>query len=191
MVDLLREAITIGSSGDPIRGALLHEQLGRALWLVGDTEAALASYHAAMNMLPTDHPTPERAKVLAGMGQILMLVDRFAESLEFCDQAVAVAREVGDRGVEAHALNSRGPALAQLGRCREPRSEPGTRAIDRTRPPTLAGGHPRRTSPAATGRRRASSWPRRGDGHRCAARGRCSPRWRCSPAVEGSISRLP
>jgi DNA-binding CsgD family transcriptional regulator len=53
------------------------------------------------------------------MGQILMLVDRFAESLEFCDEAVAVARQVHDRRVEAHALNSRGLALAQLGRCRE------------------------------------------------------------------------
>jgi DNA-binding CsgD family transcriptional regulator/tetratricopeptide (TPR) repeat protein len=53
------------------------------------------------------------------MGQILMLVDRFAESLEFCAEAVAVAHEVGDRRVEAHALNSRGLALAQLGRCRE------------------------------------------------------------------------
>ena len=119
MVDLLREAISIGASTDPIRGALLLEQLGRSLWLVGDTETALQSYHAAMTMLPTDRPTPERARVLAGMGQILMLVDRFAESLEFCDEAVAIAREVGDRRVEAHALNSRGLALAQLGRCRE------------------------------------------------------------------------
>jgi DNA-binding CsgD family transcriptional regulator/tetratricopeptide (TPR) repeat protein len=118
MVDLLREAIS-GASTDPIRGALLLEQLGRALWLTGDTETALQSYQAAMNMLPTDRPTAERARVLAGMGQILMLVDRFAESLEFCDDAVAIAREVGDRRVEAHALNSRGLALAQLGRCRE------------------------------------------------------------------------
>jgi DNA-binding CsgD family transcriptional regulator len=70
-------------------------------------------------MLPADHPTPERATVLAGMGQILMLVDRFAESLEYCDEAVGVARDVGDRRVEAHALNSRGLALAQLGRCGE------------------------------------------------------------------------
>jgi DNA-binding CsgD family transcriptional regulator len=119
MVDLLREAISIGASTDPIRGALLLEQLGRALWLVGDTGTALQSYDAAMQMLPTDRPTPERAQVLAGMGQILMLVDRFTESLAYCDEAVAIAREVGDRRVEAHALNSRGLALAQLGRCRE------------------------------------------------------------------------
>jgi DNA-binding CsgD family transcriptional regulator len=119
MVDLLREAIAIGASADPIRGALLQEQLGRALWLNGETEMALQSYQAAMSMLPTDRPTPERARVLAGMGQILMLVDDFAQSLEFCDEAVAVAREVGDPRAEAHALNSRGLALAQLGRCRE------------------------------------------------------------------------
>jgi DNA-binding CsgD family transcriptional regulator len=119
MVDLLRDAIAMGASTDSMRGALLLEQLGRALWLTGDTESALQSYHAAMEILRTDWPTPERARVLAGMGQILMLVDRFAESLEFCDAAVDVAREVGDRRVEAHALNSRGLALAQLGRCRE------------------------------------------------------------------------
>ncbi len=76
-------------------------------------------------MLPADEPTADRARVLAGMGQILMLVDRFAEAIAMCEEAVAIARAVGDREVEGHALNTLGLGLAALGRCRE--GTPGPR----------------------------------------------------------------
>ena len=36
-----------------------------------------------------------------------------------CEEAVAIARAVGDRQVEGHALNTLGLGLAALGRCRE------------------------------------------------------------------------
>ena len=120
MADLIREAIAmVDSAADPVRSALLHESLGRALWLDGDTDASLANYGEAVRLMPDDRPTPERARVLAGMGQILMLVDRALASIASCEEAATVARAVGERRIESHALNSMGVSLAMLGRCGE------------------------------------------------------------------------
>jgi DNA-binding CsgD family transcriptional regulator/tetratricopeptide (TPR) repeat protein len=44
-----------------------------------------------------------------------MLRARFAEAAEVCEEAIAVAREVGAPVVEAHAMNSLGTAVARLG----------------------------------------------------------------------------
>ena len=69
--------------------------------------------------MPTDPPTPELARVLSGYGQILMLLDRWSESMVQCERAVAMAREVGARQAEGHALNTLGLDLAVAGRCAE------------------------------------------------------------------------
>ncbi len=124
--DLLRQAIeTQDAVADPVRGALLRARLGRALWRDEGAEPSLAIYAEAIAMLPAAEPTADRARVLSGMGQILMLVDRFAEAIAMCEEAVAIARAVGDREVEGHALNTLGLGLAALGRCRE-----GTQALE-------------------------------------------------------------
>ncbi len=53
----------------------------------------------------------ERARVLAGHGQLLMLLDRFAESRALCEEAIAIARQVGARQAEGHAKNTLGVDL--------------------------------------------------------------------------------
>ncbi len=119
-VALRREAVAmLGAEADPIRlgGAL--ERLGRALWVNTETKAALEAYQAAMTIMPTEPPTPELARVLSGYGQILMLLDRWSESLVLCERAVAIARQVGAREVEGHALNTLGLDLSVVGRCVE------------------------------------------------------------------------
>jgi DNA-binding CsgD family transcriptional regulator/tetratricopeptide (TPR) repeat protein len=124
--EFLRQAIEVqDAAGEPVRGALLRARLGRALWRDEGAEPALATYAEAIAMLPADQPTADRARVLAGMGQILMLVDRFGEAIALCEEAVEIARAVGDRQVEGHALNTLGLSLAALGRCRE-----GTAALE-------------------------------------------------------------
>ena len=124
--ELLREAIEIQDAvADPVQGALLRARRGRALWRDEGAEPSLAIYAEAIAMLPAHQPSADRARVLAGMGQILMLVDRFAEAIAMCEEAVAMARAVGDRQVEGHALNTLGLGLAALGRCRE-----GTAALE-------------------------------------------------------------
>jgi predicted ATPase/DNA-binding CsgD family transcriptional regulator len=120
MSEFLREAVDLQDAGsNPIGGALLRAQLGRALWLYDSGEESLVQYAAAMDLLPADEPTAERARVVAGMGQILMLIDEYEASIAHCQEAVRIARAVGDRQVEGHALNSLGIALACLGRCKE------------------------------------------------------------------------
>jgi len=119
MIDIVGEAITLEAGADPVRGALLRAELGRGLWLYGDTDRAVASLREAVRLLPTHEATPERAWVLARIGQILMLVDENEEAIDFCDEAIEIARSVGNRRIEGHALNSKGTSLCVLGRAAE------------------------------------------------------------------------
>ena len=49
--------------------------------------------------------------MLSGHGQLLMLLDRFAESRALCEEAIAIARQVGARQAEGHAKNTLGVDL--------------------------------------------------------------------------------
>lgn len=119
-VALRREAIASLDPADyPVRAAVLREQLGRALWSIGDTEGALAACEEAVAMMPADPPTPERARVLSGFGQLLMLLDRWGDSRRLCEEAIEIARRVGARQPEGHALNTLGLDLMAEGRCTE------------------------------------------------------------------------
>ena len=48
-----------------------------------------------------------------------MLVDENEEAIDFCDEAIEIARSVGNRQIEGHALNSKGTSLSVLGRSAE------------------------------------------------------------------------
>ncbi|HKF85628.1 MAG TPA: LuxR C-terminal-related transcriptional regulator, partial [Candidatus Limnocylindrales bacterium] len=118
-VALRRDAIAELAGGDPVRQGIAQERLGRALWYHGDTAAALAAHETAIGLIPDDPPTPELARVLAGYGQILMLVDHWTEATEVLSRAVDLARRTGARQAEGHARNSLGLCLAVGGRYRE------------------------------------------------------------------------
>jgi DNA-binding CsgD family transcriptional regulator/tetratricopeptide (TPR) repeat protein len=106
-VELAHEVIAqIDEREDPVAAALAHERLGRYLWTAGVDSAALPAYRRAVELMPQDPPTQERALVLAADGQALMLVDRIAESNARCEEALAIARSVGAEAVEAHVLNT-------------------------------------------------------------------------------------
>ena len=60
-------------------------------------------------MIPPSHP--ERARVLGGHGQLLMLLDRFVESRALCEEAIEIARRIGARQAEGHAKNTLGVDL--------------------------------------------------------------------------------
>jgi predicted ATPase/DNA-binding CsgD family transcriptional regulator len=123
---LRRSAVdAVDTHEEPVRAAVLIEELARALYRMGDTDASLRSYEQAVAMLP-DSPTAERARVLAGLGQIWMLLDRFDESVQVCAEAVRVARQVGAAAEEGHASNTMGIALVCQGVC-----EDGIAALER------------------------------------------------------------
>ena len=119
-VALRREALAVlDPAVDRVRLASMHEQLGRALWGHGDSAEALAENEQAIRIMPVEPPTAERARVLSGYGQIQMLLDQWQESSALCEEAIAIAREVGAREAEGHARNTLGLDRAGQGRCDE------------------------------------------------------------------------
>jgi DNA-binding CsgD family transcriptional regulator/tetratricopeptide (TPR) repeat protein len=108
-VTLGRMALELADrAGDVVASALARDRLGRYLWLAGDSDGALAAYRDAVRVLPPEPPTAELARVLAAEAQILMLRAPGAEPRAACERAIEVARAVGARAVEGHALNSLG-----------------------------------------------------------------------------------
>jgi DNA-binding CsgD family transcriptional regulator len=115
-VSHVRHAIRlVDEEADPIRFGLLHERLGRYAWMAGQGELATASYRTAMRVTPAEPPSVARARAVAGLAQITMLGGRFAESYPLADEALALARAVGARDIEGHALNTRAMDRSQAG----------------------------------------------------------------------------
>lgn len=113
---LFRDALDlVDVDEDPVEAGLLHVRIARAMWTAGHSEAALAEYKRAVEILPPEPPSAARANVLAGEAQILMLSSRFSESRNRCEEAIAIARQVGAREQEGHALNTLGVDVAFLG----------------------------------------------------------------------------
>ncbi|HEY4279264.1 MAG TPA: LuxR C-terminal-related transcriptional regulator, partial [Conexibacter sp.] len=111
-IALAREAIgELDATREPTRVALLQMLAGRALWLSADHAEGLVAAREAVRLVPAQPPTRERARVLAGEAQALMLNGQSHPSYARCEEALAIAREVGDRFTEAHVHNT----LAGLG----------------------------------------------------------------------------
>ena len=106
---LLREAIALlEESGDRIRSGVFHERLGRALWTSGKLDDALSAYQTAVEKVPEEPPTADRARVLAGYAQVLMLGGRYGESLPIARQANQIAKATGERQLEGHSAATLG-----------------------------------------------------------------------------------
>ncbi len=100
---------------DPVRGGLLNERLGRYAWVSGHGDLANDAYRTAMRLIPGEPPSEARARAMAGLAQILMLGGRFEESRGLAEEALVLARAVGARDIEGHALNTRGPDRSVAG----------------------------------------------------------------------------
>jgi DNA-binding CsgD family transcriptional regulator/tetratricopeptide (TPR) repeat protein len=112
-VALVRGALAEVDPGrEPLLAGQLTERLAFHLRVAG-RPGAMEAYQEAIRLVPPA-PTVERARVLAGLGQALMLRARFAEAIATCREAIAVARAAGSPAVETHALCSLGTALARL-----------------------------------------------------------------------------
>ena len=67
-------------------------------------------------LVPSHPPSAARAEALAVLGQGLLLCWQFERSRVTCEQALAMARAVGDPRIEVRALDVLGGDLAYLGR---------------------------------------------------------------------------
>jgi DNA-binding CsgD family transcriptional regulator/tetratricopeptide (TPR) repeat protein len=118
-VELSRRAIELVGSQDPHRAALLHVGLGEYLLDLGSKDGLLAAFERAVELVPAEPPSPERAYALGSLAGGLMVDWRFAESLPIAEQALALARRVDAREAEVRALTVLGGDLAYLGRGEE------------------------------------------------------------------------
>jgi DNA-binding CsgD family transcriptional regulator/tetratricopeptide (TPR) repeat protein len=97
----------------PVRAALLHMRLGGQRWIVGDEPACLAALEEAVRILPAE-PSPERARVLAAYAQWLMMAGRDRDAVRRAEEALGVARTVGARAEEGHALDILGSCTGNI-----------------------------------------------------------------------------
>jgi ATP/maltotriose-dependent transcriptional regulator MalT len=102
---LLTEALgQLDPSSYPMRAALLYMRLGDDHWAAGDEEACLAALEEGVRILPVE-PSAERARVLAYYAQSLMLTARWRDAWRRAEEALVLARTVGARAEEGHALD--------------------------------------------------------------------------------------
>ena len=118
-VDLRREALAeLGPDSDPIVHSRLLVQLGRSLWVWGEYRQSVEAYEAALDVVP-DEALEARAQALSGLGQIYMLFSWYRRSIALLEEAIEIARGLGARALEGHALNSLGTSLGGIGRIDE------------------------------------------------------------------------
>jgi DNA-binding CsgD family transcriptional regulator len=119
-LDYVRHALDeIDPATDPVTAGLLHERWGRYLWMLGGAWPEILNHcHEAVHLVP-DEPSAARAKVLATLGQHLMLAGRSTDAVAVCEDAIRVAQLVGEVVIEGHARNSLGSMLCSLGRSDE------------------------------------------------------------------------
>jgi ATP/maltotriose-dependent transcriptional regulator MalT len=102
-----------------VRVALLHERLGSHLFPAGDRSGGLAAFRRAADLVPSEPPSVERARVLAALGHGRMLLLRHADSRAVCEEAIAVAHAARDDRPAIRALSVLGVDLCNLGHPRE------------------------------------------------------------------------
>jgi DNA-binding CsgD family transcriptional regulator/tetratricopeptide (TPR) repeat protein len=113
-IALMRTALKeVDAEREPLRAGVLTARQAHFLRLSGKP-GAFEAYNEAVRLVPSEPPTPERAQVLASLGQALMLKPMFEEARAVCEDAIAVARAAGARMAEGHARNTLGVVLAHL-----------------------------------------------------------------------------
>jgi DNA-binding CsgD family transcriptional regulator/tetratricopeptide (TPR) repeat protein len=114
-ISLTRAALTeVDEASDPVRAGLLCGRLGGYLRATGG-EGTFAQYEAAVRLVPASPPLAERAQVLAAYGEALIDQGRYRESRQLCEEAIAIAGQLGTLAEEGDARRALGVDLAFLG----------------------------------------------------------------------------
>lgn len=115
-VGLIGEAIKlVDSATEPARAGRLHQHLGWYLLNRGDEAAAANAYQKALRLIPTEPPSAERASVLVAAGRLSMSWADYRQARAASEEAIELARVVGARTEEGHALKTLGLVAAYEG----------------------------------------------------------------------------
>lgn len=110
-----RELALVDESTEPAVAGALHARVGYFLWATGDSEAGIREHRRAIELVPSEPPSTERARVLGSYGGALSGESRWAESRAVCEEAVVCAVAAGARAEESRARNMLGCDLVALG----------------------------------------------------------------------------
>ena len=106
-IALSRRAIElVDARAEPLRAGLLHARLARFLHQAGRGDEARRLSAHAVELTPRE-PTRERALVLEAHARLLLLAGRVGAARPAVEEAIAIARALGARDVEASALSTR------------------------------------------------------------------------------------
>jgi DNA-binding CsgD family transcriptional regulator/tetratricopeptide (TPR) repeat protein len=115
-VDLGRRAIDkIDEDTEPVRAGIMHSRLATYLWTIGESHASGEEHQRAVDLVPSDPPSVERARVVGGLAYMLPAAGRYRESRELAEEAIATLRAAGSHEGEARLLNLLGMDLVGLG----------------------------------------------------------------------------
>ena len=100
---------------EPKRVAQVLGDLADAQWSLALAERSRESLRAALDLLPTDEPTPERARLLMLQVRFLLMQGRFEDVREAAEEALTLADAAGSEPTRALVLHRLGAALFALG----------------------------------------------------------------------------
>ena len=105
----------IDATEDPRRAAVALKMLGRSRWADGDADGGFDAFRRARELLPAHPPSVELAGVLAEEARSYLLIAHDREAELRSREAVEMARVVGARAEESHALTTLGATVAERG----------------------------------------------------------------------------
>ena len=116
----LRELDEVGGpEADPRRYSALLDDLSRIQWTLNRGLEALETAQRALELLPDDEPTRERASLLAWLARTRFLRGRYREALKEGEAALATALAAGDPRAETEVLNTLAMSQILLGSVEE------------------------------------------------------------------------
>ncbi len=114
-LDLVEQALAlIAIDDDPVTAGLLEERRAWHRLLTSSSPVAL-DCQRALDLVPEQPPTRERARVLATHSRLLALSGRTGEALASAEEALAVALQVGSGAEQVASLVSIGAATVLAG----------------------------------------------------------------------------
>jgi DNA-binding CsgD family transcriptional regulator len=108
LLNILKERNEIEETGDSLRF------LSRLWWFEGNRKQAESYAEQAIALLEKQPVSRVKAMAYSNMSQLKMLSDHFKECMFWGEQAIAMANELNDDEILAHALNNVGSAQAKV-----------------------------------------------------------------------------
>ncbi|MFG2001052.1 AAA family ATPase [Spirillospora sp. NPDC048911] len=107
-VSRLRRLAELVDPADVRMRSVVHDNLSYYLGDMDEDDESMAVARAALDLLPADPPTPERASLLATYVRTMLFKEQHSEIPEVAREAIDMARATGAADAEASALTSLG-----------------------------------------------------------------------------------